>query len=90
MIRFPLVIAVSERDMPGIETGPLGWHTSALTNELQEYVTVCPSFKSETVCLKFEYETVCPQFEYETVCTQIKCGTFCFQFRYETNCPQFE
>ena len=36
MIGFPLVIAVSERDMPGIEPGPLGWHTSALTNELQE------------------------------------------------------
>ena len=36
MIRFPLVIAVSERDMPGIEPGPLGWHTSALTNKLQE------------------------------------------------------
>ena len=36
MIRFPLVIAVSERDMPGIEPGPLGWHTSALTNELQD------------------------------------------------------
>ena len=36
MVGFPLVIAVSERDMPGIEPGPLGWHTSALTNELQE------------------------------------------------------
>ena len=36
MIRFPLVIAVSEWDMPGIKPGPLGWHTSALTNELQE------------------------------------------------------
>ena len=36
MVRFPLVIAVSERDMSGIEPGPLGWHTSALTNELQE------------------------------------------------------
>ena len=34
MIRFPLVIAVSERDMPGFEPGPQGWHTSALTNEL--------------------------------------------------------
>ena len=40
MIRFRLVIAVSERDMPGIEPGPLGWHTSALTNELQE-VSCC-------------------------------------------------
>ena len=30
MIGFPLVIAVSERDMPGIELGPLGWqwHTN--------------------------------------------------------------
>ena len=36
MIRFPLVIAVSKRDMPGIKPWPLGWHTSALTNELQE------------------------------------------------------
>ena len=38
MVRFPLVIAVSERDMSGIEPGPLGWHTSALTNELQEVI----------------------------------------------------
>ena len=29
---FPLVIAVSEKEIPGIEHGPLGWHT----NELQE------------------------------------------------------
>ena len=39
MIGFPLVInviAVSERDMPGVEPGPLGWHTSSLTNELKE------------------------------------------------------
>ena len=36
MIRFPLVIADSERDMPGIEPGLLGWHTSALTTDLQE------------------------------------------------------
>ena len=36
MIGFPLEIAISEQDMPGIERGPLGWHTSALTNELQE------------------------------------------------------
>ena len=36
MIGFPLGIAVSERDMLEIEPGPLGWHTSALTNELQE------------------------------------------------------
>ena len=33
---FPLVIAVSERDMPRIEPGPLGWYTSALTTGLQE------------------------------------------------------
>ena len=29
--------------MPGIETGPLGWHTSALTNDLQvvrQYMTM--------------------------------------------------
>ena len=36
MTRFPLVIAVSERDMQGIEPGLLGWHTSALTNEFQK------------------------------------------------------
>ena len=36
MIGFPLVITVSDRDMSGIEPQPLGWHNSALTNELQE------------------------------------------------------
>ena len=36
MIGFALVIDYSERDMPGIEHGLLGLHTSALTNELQE------------------------------------------------------
>ena len=36
MIGFLLVIAVSEQDMPGIEPGPLGWHTNALINELIE------------------------------------------------------
>ena len=36
MIRFPLVIADPERDMPGIEHVPLGWHNSTLTTELQE------------------------------------------------------
>ena len=36
MVWFRLVIHVSERDMPEIEPGPLGWHTSTLTNELQE------------------------------------------------------
>ena len=36
MSRFPLVIAVSELEMPGIKPVPLGWHTSALTTELQE------------------------------------------------------
>ena len=36
MIGSPLVIAVSEQDMPGIKLGLLGWHTSALTNELEE------------------------------------------------------
>ena len=36
MIGFPLVMADSERDMPGIEHGPLGWQLSALTTELQE------------------------------------------------------
>ena len=30
-----LAVADSERDMPGIEPGPLGWHTSALTTELK-------------------------------------------------------
>jgi hypothetical protein len=28
---FPLVLADSERNMPGIKPGPLGWYTSALT-----------------------------------------------------------
>ena len=36
MTGFSLVIADSERDMPAIEPGPLGWHTSALTNELKK------------------------------------------------------
>jgi hypothetical protein len=35
MIGFLLVIDVSEWDIPGIEPGPLGGNTSALTNELQ-------------------------------------------------------
>ena len=30
MIRFPLVIADSEHDMPGIKPGLLGWHSPAL------------------------------------------------------------
>ena len=34
MIRFPIVISDSEKDMPGIE--PLGWYTSTLTSSLQE------------------------------------------------------
>ena len=38
MIGFPHVIADSEGDIPGIEPGPLGWHTSALTIELQETI----------------------------------------------------
>ena len=29
--RFPLDITDSERDMPGTEPGPLGWHTSSWT-----------------------------------------------------------
>ena len=43
MIGLTLVIAVSERDMPGFEPGPLAWHTSTLTNELQEvrYIQIC-------------------------------------------------
>jgi hypothetical protein len=36
MIGIPLVIVVSERDMPGIEPGSLGWHTSDLINEPPE------------------------------------------------------
>ena len=35
MIGIALVIAVNKRDMPGIEPGVLVWHTSALTNKLQ-------------------------------------------------------
>ena len=36
MLAFPVVTADSEQDMPGIEPGPLGWHTSTLTTELQQ------------------------------------------------------
>jgi hypothetical protein len=36
MIGFPLVIAVPEQNLPGFEPGPLGLHTSVLTNELGE------------------------------------------------------
>ena len=36
MIKFPLVLAVSELDMPGIEPG----HITALTNELQEVINI--------------------------------------------------
>ena len=36
LIGFPHVIADSERDVPGIEPGTLGWYTSALTTGLQE------------------------------------------------------
>ena len=46
-IGFPLVIDVSERHMPGIEPGPLDWHTSALTNELQEVRSIDPSYCSK-------------------------------------------
>ena len=34
--RFPLVLDDYERDMPGIEPGPLGWKISSLTTELLE------------------------------------------------------
>ena len=40
MIGLPLVIAVSERDMPGIEPGPLGWHISVLTNEIHQVINI--------------------------------------------------
>ena len=36
VVGLPLVIGLSERDMPGIQPGLLGWQTSALTNERQE------------------------------------------------------
>ena len=36
MVGFPLVIADSLQDIPGIEPGPLGWHTNALTTQLQK------------------------------------------------------
>ena len=39
MIGFPLVIANSKQDMPGIKLGPLGWYTIALTTELLEVIT---------------------------------------------------
>ena len=53
MIRFPLVIAVSERDMPGIKPGPIGWHTSVLTNELQEVRLVESRLKACLDCCRF-------------------------------------
>ena len=36
MIGFPLVIADSKQEMPGIQPGPLGWHTRNLSTKLQE------------------------------------------------------
>jgi hypothetical protein len=36
MVRFPLVIADSKQDMPGIKHGPIDWHKSTLTTEMQE------------------------------------------------------
>ena len=45
MIGSPLVIAVSEQDMPGIKLGLLGWHTSAPMNP---DVRVCPNIWSHT------------------------------------------
>ena len=52
MIGFPLVIADSERDIPGIEPGPLGWYTSALTTGLQEvFVSYYPRMDPH-ICLR--------------------------------------
>ena len=51
MIGFPLEIAVSEQDMPVIEPGPLGWHTSALTNELQGVMHVLRMIYAPTVIM---------------------------------------
>ena len=36
IIRFPLVLADSEGEMPGMEPGPVGWYTSALTTEVRQ------------------------------------------------------
>jgi hypothetical protein len=36
LIGFPLVAAIPERDMLGIKPGPLGWHTSTLTNDIRK------------------------------------------------------
>ena len=43
MIGFPFVIADSEQDMPEIKSKPIGWHTSALTSELQEVREMFPT-----------------------------------------------
>ena len=47
-IGFPLIIADSGRDVTGIKHGLLGWHTNALTTEIQIWVAsnYCPSLAS--------------------------------------------
>ena len=36
MVGSPLLIAVPEQGMQVIKPGPLGWHNSALTDEIHE------------------------------------------------------
>ena len=55
MIGFPLLIADSERDMPGIEPWPLGWYTTALTNELKEVQQGKVEFKQVAFCTPFAF-----------------------------------
>ena len=69
MIEFPLVIAVSERDMPGVEPGPLGWHTSTLTNELQDVRTRITNTSEEKVNLNSEESTSSQLYPVELRCS---------------------
>ena len=61
MIRFRLVIAISERDMLEIKPGWLGWQTSAIINELQELIY-----------LKIQYASLLPYILYSVS----KCSFF--------------
>ena len=46
-----ILIAVSKWNVPGIEPGLLGWHTSSLNNELQEFNTLAQQFRcAQTYC----------------------------------------
>ena len=38
MILIPLIIVDFEQDVSGIDPGPLGWHTRALTNDVIGFI----------------------------------------------------